>query len=225
MIAKKNPKLDLEKKRFAFFQIGLILSGSMCLAAFEYSSGRVEALTYESVPDYGIIIDEPITDVIITQPAKPQLSRAVIDEIKIVEKLTVIETYAVDTSSKIIVIDTGDFNIGIGTPVVEDVDSTYTYVDVDPNFPGGLNELSRFIQNNLKLPNEIPDYDQGTIYVRFVVDRDGSIQEVEIARGLSRELDRAAINVVKSMPNWTPGEVMGRKVRSRFTLPIKISLS
>lgn len=225
MIAKKNPKLDLEKKRFAFFQIGLILSGSLCLAAFEFSTAKLEAQTYSPVPDYGVITEEPITELIISQPTKPQVTRQVIDEIKIVEKLVEQQQLFVDTASKIIVEDSGDVAIGPTYTIIDDVDSTYLYVDIDPAFPGGLDEMARFIQKNMKLPNEIPDYDQGTVYVSFVVNTDGSIQNVEIARGLSRELDRAAINVVKAMPNWTPGEVLGRKVRSRFTLPIKIVLT
>jgi protein TonB len=74
------------------------------------------------------------------------------------------------------------------------------------------------------MPTDLDIMDQGIIYISFVVNLDGSIEFVKILRGISPELDQAAIKVVKSMPKWKPGESGGYPVRSRLTLPIAIRI-
>ena len=67
--------------------------------------------------------------------------------------------------------------------------------------------------------------DQGTVYVQFVVEKDGSKSNVVVLRGVAEELDAEAMRVVKIMPKWEAGIQRGKKVRARFTLPIKCKLN
>ena len=67
--------------------------------------------------------------------------------------------------------------------------------------------------------------EKGKVYLKFIVEKDGSITNVEIVRGISKELDNEAKRLVRNMPNWTPGEVKGLKVRSIFTMPINFELN
>lgn len=228
MIAKKNPKVDLEKKRFAFFQIGLILSGSLCLAAFEYSTvnPKEEILSQNTFCELGTTEDPP-TEIEIEKPTIKFVATKIIDDVTPTPDPIVDPSPIVDpVVDPIIVVDPvgiGGLVDGTGTgelkpePIIE-------YPDIEPIFPGGPVEMASYINKSIELPNYIPDYDQGTVYVSFVVNKDGSIQDVKILRGLSNELNKAAIAVVKSMPNWTPGESNGKPVRVRFTLPIAIKL-
>jgi len=94
-------------------------------------------------------------------------------------------------------------------------------IDKRPEFPGGFNALRRFIDNNLRYPVIVGDLPRGRVIVQFTVEVDGSITDIQVVRSLDpRHLDKAAVRVVESMPNWTPGEHNGEKVRVRFTLPI-----
>lgn len=230
MIAKKNPNADLEKKRFAFFQIGLILSGSLCLAAFEYSTAQpLDVLKSELASNNLGSTEEPIKEIIIEQPMTKYVAAPIIDDVlptpdPIVDPSPIIDP---DPNPIIVVVDpTGGGEIGGGTgtgelkpePIIE-------FPEKEPFFPGGQVEMARFINKEIVLPNYIPDYDQGVVYVSFVVNKDGSIEDVKILRGLSDELNKAAMKVVKNMPKWTPGESGGQPVRVRYTLPISIRLS
>ena len=94
-----------------------------------------------------------------------------------------------------------------------------------PEFPGGINELISYIQNNFKYPKKAKKKGiTGTVYVMFVVEKDGSITNVEVIKGVSDELNAEAKRVVESMPKWIPGTMRGKTVRARFTLPLKCKL-
>lgn len=117
---------------------------------------------------------------------------------------------------------------GNGNQVVEPADNQiFTVVEQTATFPGGENELMKYVQKNVQYPQvEKEALISGTCYVTFVVEKDGSITDVKILRGISGGpgCDKEAIRVVKSMPPWKPGKQNGREVRSQFNLPIKFAL-
>lgn len=92
-----------------------------------------------------------------------------------------------------------------------------------PEFPGGINEMLSWIVGELHYPEDVQDNVQGTVIVQFVVEKDGSVSNAEIIRGIHPRFDEEALRVVQAMPRWTPGENKGEKVRVRFSLPIKFS--
>ena len=228
MIAKKSAKADLEKKRFAFFQIGLILSGSMVLAAFEYSTvnPNEEILSQTTFCELGTTEDPP-TEIEIEKPTVKFVATKIIDDVTPTPDPIVDPSPVVDPDPIVepIIVDPieggGQWSGGTGELKVEPI---IEYPDKEPIFPGGTAAMGSYINKSIELPNYIPDYDQGTVYVSFVVNKDGSIQDVKVLRGLSNELNKAAVAVVKSMPNWTPGESNGKRVRVRYTVPIAITL-
>lgn len=101
----------------------------------------------------------------------------------------------------------------------------YDFVDIEPVFPGGAAAMVKFINDNLQhLEGETID-NQGRVFVAFVVEKDGSLSNIEVLRGISESLDREAKRVVRAMPNWKPGEQGGKIVRSRMRLPITFRLN
>ncbi|PWL27292.1 MAG: hypothetical protein DCO96_11125 [Fluviicola sp. XM-24bin1] len=99
------------------------------------------------------------------------------------------------------------------------------FPDVEAAFPGGQAELTRFIVNNIEYPEVSIDMEeQGRVYLSFVVEKDGSITGVKVERGVSKDLDREAKRIVRAMPKWEAGEVKGKKVRTRCSLPIVFTL-
>lgn len=99
------------------------------------------------------------------------------------------------------------------------VEIPYFPFEKRPEYPGGIQEAYKYVANNF----HVKGTPTGTILVTFVVDKDGSITEVTIVKSLNKRMDKEAIRVVSEMPNWIPGEQEGRKVRARYTLPIRIA--
>ena len=95
-----------------------------------------------------------------------------------------------------------------------------------PQFPGGADAMEQFIATNLKYPQAAIDKKiQGKVYVQFIIEKDGTISEVKVRRGVHPLLDNEAMRVIKMMPNWKPGSMRGKTVRVRYTLPITFSLT
>jgi protein TonB len=115
-----------------------------------------------------------------------------------------------------------------GTGVVESApEEIFTVVEQMPDFPGGPEGLMKYLSNNIKYPAfEADNGITGRCVVTFVVERDGSISDVRVLRGVNGGpgCDKEAIRVVKSMPSWKPGKQNGRAARVQYNLPINFSL-
>ena len=102
----------------------------------------------------------------------------------------------------------------------------YQVVEQVPEFKGGMDALMKYLSSNINYPKEAKDKNiQGKSLIRFVVEKDGSITDVEVARSSGNDLlDQESLRVVKSMPKWNPGKQSGRAVRTRFVLPVMFRL-
>ncbi len=124
---------------------------------------------------------------------------------------------------------TGKKDVSANAVGTQKPDSTKTFqiVEEQPQFPGGMNELMKFLSKNIKYPEEARKNNiGGKAFVTFVVKADGSIDNVEILKSSGNEsLDTEAMRVVKSMPEWIPGKQKGEAVNTKFTLPIMFKLS
>ena len=116
-------------------------------------------------------------------------------------------------------------NKGVPTPAPSPPPVIIDFPDVEAEFPGGAVELHKWIASNVQYPEtSIQMEDQGRVYLSFVVESDGSISNIKVEKGVTRELDREAKRLARKMPKWTPGEAEGRKVRTRCQLPIVFTL-
>jgi periplasmic protein TonB len=107
-------------------------------------------------------------------------------------------------------------------PVVEQI---FTIVEQNPEFPDGQKAMFSWLSSNIKYPPIARENGiEGTVYVGFVVNTDGSIVDVIVKRGIGGGCNEEAVRVVQQMPNWKPGRQQGRPVRVAFTLPIKFKL-
>lgn len=104
----------------------------------------------------------------------------------------------------------------------EDLNKIWTFVQQKPVFPG---DIYKYLQDHIEYPEQAREAGiQGTVYVSFVVERDGSISQVSILRGVNSDLNEEAMRVVSHMPKFTPGQQNGHAVRVTFMLPIKFTL-
>lgn len=105
------------------------------------------------------------------------------------------------------------------------VEQIFTAVEQKPQFPGGEAELMKWLSSHIQYPVMAQEEGaQGRVVVQFVVERDGSIGQVKVARGRHPELDKEAVRLVKSLPKFIPGKNNGQSVRCWFTLPINFKL-
>jgi TonB family protein len=103
-----------------------------------------------------------------------------------------------------------------------DKNGVYEMTDVKPSYPGGHTALASYINDNVEYPQDaIDNNSQGTVDVQFVVDQNGKVTDAKaIGKQLQNGLDDEAVKVVSNMPNWTPGKVKGKNVKTRMVLPI-----
>jgi protein TonB len=107
----------------------------------------------------------------------------------------------------------------------EDTSVPIVFAEEMPQFPGGEAELMRFVNKSIKYPVIAQENGiQGRVICSFVVNRDGSVADVEILRGVDPSLDKEALRVVNTLPKWSPGKQRGKPVRVKYTIPITFRL-
>ncbi|MCH6233174.1 energy transducer TonB [Cognataquiflexum rubidum] len=223
MEAKKTPEADLSKKSGMFLNLGLAISVGLCLFAFEYKS-----YDDRNLKDLGSVTDEfeELLDIPITEqppPPPPPIEQPVIqeipDEVEIEEKIEV--NFDVDVQEETVIKEV----VIADAPVVEKADEIFDVVENSPEFPGGMEAWNQYLSKNLKYPTQARRMGiEGTVYVVFVVNTDGSVQDVELLRGIGGGCDEEALRVVSGAPKWSPGKQRGRPVRVRMRLPIRFKL-
>ncbi len=111
-----------------------------------------------------------------------------------------------------------------------DQNDTLTHQIIDPVetksvFPGGEEAMFQFIEENMKYPEEaIQNKIEGRVYVRFVIERNGTINNIEVRKSPDESLSKEAVRIIKMMPKWIPSKQMGAEVSSSFMLPINFKL-
>lgn len=107
--------------------------------------------------------------------------------------------------------------------IEEDV---FVVVEEDPEFPGGMEALYRYLASNIKYPeNAKKERIQGKVYVSFVIEKDGSVSNIKVLRDIGGGCGEEAVRVVKQMPKWKPGRQRGKRVRTQYNLPINFNLN
>jgi len=104
--------------------------------------------------------------------------------------------------------------------------SVYDRVDEMPTYDGGFEHLVQFLSSNMKYPKTARENKlEGTVYVKLVVEKDGKVTDINLAKGVEPSMDAEALRVVRLMPAWNPGLVKGQAVRTAMVLPIKFKLN
>ena len=101
----------------------------------------------------------------------------------------------------------------------------YSIVEEMPEYPGGMDKLVEYLSQNIKYPQQaIEKGIEGKVFVSFIVEKDGSVSNVQVQRSLGGGCDEEAVRVVKAMPKWKPGKQRGKTVRVSYTLPVNFKL-
>ena len=225
MEPKKTQKADLESKKRIFLQIGIVVALAATLVAFEwrqYERTTIDLGTLEI--DFIEEEDIPITRQ--EQPPPPPPPEPSQELIIVDDDVELEEEFTIDVDADVFT-EVQEF-----TPIVieeeEEVeeDVIFTVVEDQPQFPGGEEARQRFLEDNLRYPTMAREAGiQGTVFVTFVVETDGSVTDVRILRGIGGGCDEEAVRVVEMMPRWEPGRQRGQPVRVQFNMPIRFRLN
>jgi protein TonB len=225
MKPKKSDKVNLEKRRLLFFEIGMITALSMILIAFEWSDRNFGINEFELTPDEPLEVEViPLTPPNKPNPPKPPLFveelRLMPNEVELPEEAILPELTA-NESTEVIPI-----SYDLPEDTGEDEDSIFIFVQDMPKFLGkDVNAFRIWVTKHLKYPRIAAENRiMGTVHIRFVIESDGSVGQVEVIRSVDPSLDAEAVRVVSSSPHWTPGKQRGKPVRVAYTIPITFIL-
>ena len=226
MEIKKSPKADLNSKKLTFTLIGLVLTLFVVWRVFEhksYDKQMVDTFTRQVE-----VIEEEMVEITKQEQPKPpvQAPKPQVTQIQVVDNEAEVEDLDIDAE-----IDQNEIieEYTYEAPEIEEEDiqeeEIFLSVEENPEFPGGPAKLLEYVQKNLKYPMMARESDiQGRVFVGFVVEKDGSISNVRVLRGIGGGCDEEAVRVVQSLPKFKPGKQRGNPVRVQYTLPIVFKL-
>ncbi|MEM8965864.1 MAG: energy transducer TonB [Bacteroidota bacterium] len=227
MLPKKNPALDYNHLRPMFLSIGLVTSMLLVTVAFEwktYEDASLVELASNMTDQYEEVMEIPPTNQPPPPPPKviqPEII-AVADEIDI-DELEISLDIEIHEST---VIEEREYSPVIEEPEEEKTDEIFVVVEKFPEPVGGMTAFYKYVQENLEYPNRAQAMSvEGKVFVQFIVFTDGSIQEIEVIKGIGAGCDEEALRVVKESPiEWIPGNQRGVPVKVRMVLPITFKL-
>ena len=227
MEVKKSPKADLENKKTTNLLVGAILVLAVLFVGFEWSERDKKVTTDSGIQE--VVFEEEIIP--ITEQEQPKQAPPPPEAPKVEEVLEIMDNDSKVEESTIQASDDTNAAVEVKyTPVEveeEEVEEQQIFQVVEemPEFPGGLSECMKFLGKNIKYPTISQENGvQGRVIVQFVVNKDGSIVDPVVVRGVDPYLDKEALRVISSMPKWKPGKQRGKAVRVKYTVPVTFRL-
>lgn len=229
MEIKKTKKADLENKKSTWMLIGYVIILGIMFVAFEWSKRDVKVDLSGALSD--LVIEEEIEIPITEQPEEvtpppPPPQEQVVEELTIVENDAEVEETTIASTEEL----GQQVEIKYVAPVEEEEEPEenviFEVVEEQPEFPnGGMSGLMQYLSKNIKYPPIAQENGtQGRVIVQFVVNRDGSIVDAKVMRGVDPYLDKEALRVIKMMPKWSPGKQRNKPVRVKYTVPVMFRL-
>jgi len=221
---KTAKQKKLKEQRILFSSIGLCLSLVLTIGAFEwknYADSSVVAISKDAT-EFEDLMEIPQTEQ--PPPPPPQVQEAAIVEVEdeeIIEEIEINLDIEMTEETEIEDVVFDDFN---DVPE-EKPDEIFSIVEEQPSPQGGMTAFYEFVGNNMKYPSKAERLNiEGRVFVQFVVEKDGSLTDIQVVRGIGAGCDEEAVRVLSIAPKWNPGKQRGRPVRVRMILPIVFKL-
>jgi len=222
MEIKKNPKLDYRRKSGLFFNIGMVVSLLLAITAFEWKfadNRKVVDLATEGFVDETMLV--PITSQV--TPPPPRVVPINVNEVP--------DDVVVEIDDIPITLDQGEIGdietvvIDLPAPDIETAPEVFDIVESMPNYVGGMGEFYKFVGENLKSPAQARRIGiSGKVFAHFIVDKDGNLSDIKIARGIGAGCDEEVLRILAMSPKWIPGKQRGNPVRVRMIMPFTFTL-
>lgn len=221
--SKKNPKADLNRTTGLFLNVGLVVSLLLVIFAFEkkvYDEGS-EVNVAASNEQFEEMMDIPQTQ----QPPPPPPKKVQPEIIEVPDEEEIEEDIDIDLDVEMTEETVIEEVVFDEAPEEEKAEEVFTIVEDQPAPKGGMAAFYQYVQQKLKYPAQARRMGiEGKVFVQFVVDKDGSITEVQAVKGIGAGCDEEAVRVIQGSPKWKPGKQRGRSVKVRMILPITFKL-
>ncbi len=228
MEIKKSEHADLERGKSTSLLIGFVIALGVMFVALEWTQREVEDDS-EIYAVRDVSINEEMVP--ITLPEKktvppPPAAVTKADIIEIVEDdADIEEDIMASTEDNVDWVDLDDYDVVEVEPEPEE-EEIFMVVEDQPEFPGGTAALLEYLRKNIKYPAICRENNiQGRVLVTFIVNKDGAIVEPEVVKSVNPSLDKEALRVISTMPNWKPGSQRGKPVRVKYTVPVNFRLN
>lgn len=223
---KYDKKKKLEERETLFFFIGLNITLIFLIIAFNwkfYDAGSLVALGDLEISSFEDLQEIPLTE----QPPPPPPDILRLPKIIEVSDEVLIEQIDVDMDVEITEEMAIEETIFLDEPLEEEVvDEIFDIVEVWPEYKGGIKAFYSFVFKHIKYPNSARRMRiEGKVFLKFVVDKDGSVTQSEIIKGIDNSCDNEALRVLNMSPKWKPGKQRGKPVMVKMILPITYKLA
>lgn len=193
--------------------------GRIASATMSQKGGKFEFETYEGLALQFSFVGMQDQSVIVPQGGAKSLTVQMAEAVMSLTEMEVV-AYASETKEELPPVLLADTKSG-----QDNDDAVFVVVESQPEYPGGMGELMKFLSKNIKYPVAAQQARvQGKVVVEFLVGTDGSISDIKVKRSVNPELDAEAVRVIGLMPKWRPGEQRGKAVSVRYEMPIVFRL-
>ena len=225
MEIKKNPEVDVQGKRFLLFEIGFAVSLLAVIAVFLYTPNEYRIEKVEQVVE---VVEEEITEITRQDQKPPAAPRRT--EITVITDVLSIVTNDEKISTNV---DFAEFDenveiiqqVAVEEEVIED-DQPFVKVEQMPSFMGGdLMTFRNWVMQKVRFPQiALENNINGRVLLSFVIERDGSLTNIQVLQTPDASLSDEALRVLKTSPKWTPGKQRNQSVRVKYTLPVEFRI-
>lgn len=220
----KSAHQKLHEKQPLFFSIGLVIALLLVISAFEWKQEKMHTPIDLPTEEEAYILPPMPSTVHSAPPPPPPMAKKVERAAEPQKAKNIIETIAE--------LDPNDFTepvtidiVDLPAPTDEKPDEIFIGAEEMPSFRGGLKGFYDYFGKNVEYPKLAKKSNiTGTVVVSFVIDKDGSITDIKVIKGIGFGCDEEAVRVLKNAPKWNPGKQRGVPVKVSMTLPIKFAL-
>lgn len=231
MEVKKSHKANLDRMRLTGFLVGLIVALACFLAVMEYEAAPSMSDIDETLIDF----TEEDIDILPEEEKEKLLTVAIPPEelpakakLNIVDETITAEVQEEQTTGGVTEGDVQEVAEDERQPVAVDEENNplhFTVVEQLPEYPGGMVEFMKWLTKNLKYPPQAQQQKkQGMVLVSFIINTDGSVNDLKVEKSAGELLDNEALRVMRMMPKWKPGEDKGKPCRTYFCVPVVFKL-
>lgn len=226
MESKKNPQADLHRRKGLFFTIGLVVTCMLVLSAFEWKTyTKTVKVDVQDIEEEDIFIEIPITEI---KPPAPVIQQPEVVEVPDKEKNEnfpdfefpdLIETPIIKAN---VIAKPKEPPVMIEEPIEEPI---VLFSETQATPKGGYKAFYKYIAEHLKYPAQARRTGiEGRVFIQFVVEKDGSLTDIKVIKGIGAGCDEEAVRVLKNAPQWNPGKQRGNPVRIRRSIPVLFRL-